>query len=138
MSALEVVLTVGGYVLSVITYLAGLRHGRQQRAEDRRESRIQNVVDNYMANRSNIGQIRGLLKAGAPGLKSNSEVQEVCERIVASNEQHPIEPNVREHVDECDLLRFLKELNRNSQALRNSQLLIEFAIQFGGDHGPKV
>jgi len=137
MSRLEVVLAITNVGLATLFYFLGLHLGRRERSEDLREIRIQRVVDSYKANRRDVAELSGLLKAGAPGLKSDSEVREACDRIVAMNESYPIQPKILEHIGDCDLLHFLKELNKNSVALRHSQSLIEFAVEFKRKHGKK-
>ena len=137
MSRLEIVFAITNVCLAVLFYFIGLQRGRRGRSEDQSESRIQRVVNSYKANRRDVAELSGLLKAGAAGLKSDSEVREVCDRIVAMNESYPIQPKVLELTEDSDLLHFLKELNKNSDVIRHSQSLIDFAVEFKRKHGKK-
>lgn len=88
----EVFLTLGGLILSVLTYFAGVWQTERRFRKDDRESRIRAVFDRYMEfRRTNyMGGIDGLLKSGVATLASEDEIRELVERIAAHGEKHPL------------------------------------------------
>jgi hypothetical protein len=87
----EVLIGIGGLILSVLTFFAGMwlterRHGTQDR-----EARIRRVFDTYMGFRRRLqtGSCDGLQKAGIATLRSNDEIEELMRLLVAHGEGNP-------------------------------------------------
>ncbi len=114
---LEIALVVGGLLLSVLTYFAGVRRGRRYRDEDRAaaveheaDHRIDRVVQRYAlrVRTSQTGALHGLLVAGVKSLKSSGEVRLARERATAQTGIDPLRHysldgvNLKEFVDACD------------------------------------
>ena len=114
---LEITLTVGGLILAVLAYLAGVRHGKRYRAEDRAaaaeheaDHRIDRVVQRYalLVRTSQTGALHGLLVAGVKNLRSTEEVRLARERATAHTGIDPLRPysvdgvNLKEFVDACE------------------------------------
>lgn len=88
----EVLITLGGLVLSVLTYFAGVWRTERRHKQDDREVRIQRVLQRYMEfRRTNYtAGLDGLQKSGVATLASNSEIAELAQRIEGHAEIHPL------------------------------------------------
>jgi hypothetical protein len=106
----EILIGLAGLVLSVLTYLAGVGRTKRRHAKEDREVRVRRVFDTYMdLRRSNYtGGYDGLQKAGIATLKSNAEVQEVIDLVIAHGEKHPLGSNHQVVFRDVDLLRLFK------------------------------
>jgi hypothetical protein len=113
----EIALAVGGLLLSVLAYFAGVRRGRRYRDEDRAaateheaDHRIDRVVQRYalIVRTSQTGALHGLLVAGVKNLRSSDEVRLARERATAQTGIDPLRQyslggvNLKEFVDACD------------------------------------
>lgn len=113
----EIALAVGGLLLSVLTYFAGVRRGKRYRDEDRAvaaehdaDHRIDRVVQRYtlLVRTSQTGALHGLLVAGVKNLRSPGEVRLARERATAQTGIDPLRQysldgvNLKEFVDACD------------------------------------
>jgi hypothetical protein len=79
----ELLIGLGGLLLSVLTYFAGVRRTECRHARNDREARITRVLDTYMA-AARAGGARGfhgLVPAGVGTLTSDAEIRELMERI---------------------------------------------------------
>jgi hypothetical protein len=114
---IEIALAVGGVLLSVLTYFAGVRRGKRYRDEDRAvaaeheaDHRIDRVVQRYtlLVRTSQTGALHGLLVAGVKNLRSSGEVRLARERATAQTGIDPLHQyaldgvNLKEFVDACD------------------------------------
>lgn len=114
---MEIALAVGGLILSVLTYFAGVRHGKRYRDEDRAaaaeheaDHRIDRVVQRYalLVRTTQSGALHGLLVAGVKNLRSSSEMRLARERATAQTGIDPLRQfsldgvNLKEFVDACD------------------------------------
>ena len=114
---LEIALTLGGLLLSVLTYFAGLRRGKRYRAEDRAaaaehdaDHRIDRVVQRYTlrVRINQTGALHGLLVAGVKNLRSSDEIRLARERATAQTGNDPLRQysldgvNLKAFVDACD------------------------------------
>ena len=114
---LEIALAVGGLILAVLTYFAGVRRGKRYRDEDRAaaseheaDHRIDRVVQRYalLVRTSQTGALHGLLVAGVKNLRSAEEVRLARERATAQTGIDPLRPysvdgvNVQEFLDACE------------------------------------
>ena len=113
----EIALAVGGLLLSVLAYFAGVRRGKRYRDEDRAaaaeheaDHRIDRVVQRYalLVRTSQTGGLHSLLVAGVKNLRSSGEVRLVRERATAQTGIDPLRPysldgvNLKEFIDACD------------------------------------
>ena len=114
---LEIGLAIGGLVLAVLAYFAGVRRGKRYREEDRAvaaehdaDHRIDRVVQRYslLARTSQTGALHGLLVAGVKNLRSAEEVRLARERAAAQTGIDPLRlysldgVNLKEFVDACE------------------------------------
>jgi len=114
---LEIALTLGGLLLSVLTYFAGLRRGKRYREEDRAaaaehdaDHRIDRVVQRYtlLVRTTQTSALHGLLVAGVKNLRSSDEIRLARERATAQTGNDPLRQysldgvSLREFVDACD------------------------------------
>lgn len=90
----QLLVGLGGLVLSVLTYFAGAQRAKRRYDSQARDRRIQYVADLYVKNSQ--ASIRsgphGLHKAGILTLRDDSECREACERIAGHGERHPLKP----------------------------------------------
>jgi hypothetical protein len=105
----EIAVAVGGLILAVLAYVAGVRHGKRYREEDRAaaaeheaDHRIDRVVQRYarLVQTSQTGALHGLLVAGVKNLRSSGEVRLARERATA---QTGIDPLLQYSLDGVDL-----------------------------------
>jgi hypothetical protein len=111
----EILIGIGGLLLSALTYFAGVIRTKRQLSDRGREERINRVLDAYMSLRrmSRTSGLDGLQQAGAATLQSHAEVVEVGNRIVSHGEAHPLG---REHATVfagVNLLRFFQYAAQN-------------------------
>ena len=74
-----------------MTYFAGAQRTKRQMDKSEREERINRVMDAYLvdARAALDAGFSGLIKAGVSILKDDSEIREICRRIVKHGEVHP-------------------------------------------------
>lgn len=114
---IEIALAIGGLILSVLTYFAGVRRGRRLRDEDLAaaaehdaDHRIDRIVQRYalMVRTDQTGALHGLLVAGVKSLRSSDEVRLARERATAQTGIDPLRQyaldgvNLKDFVDACD------------------------------------
>lgn len=89
----EILIGLGGLVLSILTYFAGVRRTENRYLDVDRKQRIDAVFKTYMEFRREIKTAGhdGLLKAGVATLESNEEILELAEKIIAHGELDPLE-----------------------------------------------
>lgn len=114
----EILIGIGGLVLSILTYLAGVWQTERRHRKEDREVRVRRVFDKYMDfRRTNYTSgYDGLQKAGIVTLSSNDEIRELVELIVAHGEAHPLgssHATVFQNVDLLKLFRFAAEKRVN-------------------------
>ena len=112
----EIALAIGGLLLSVLTYFAGVRRGKRYREEDRAaaaehdaDHRIDRVVQRYslLVRTNQTGALHGLLVAGAKNLRSSDEIRVARERATAQTGNDPLRQysfagvDLKEFVDSC-------------------------------------
>jgi hypothetical protein len=112
---IEIALAIGGLLLSVLTYFAGVRRGKRYRAEDLAaaaehdaDHRIDRIVQRYAAlvRTSQTGALHALLVAGVKNLRSSDEIRLARERATAQTGIDPLRQyadrvNLKELVDAC-------------------------------------
>ena len=114
----ELLIGLGGLVLSILTYFAGIWRTERRHAVEDRESRIQRVFDRYMDFRrtNQTGGTDGLSKAGVATLHSNDEILKLLNLIVSHGEMHPLGADhaaVFAGVDLLHLFKYAREKNIN-------------------------
>jgi len=113
---LEIALTIGGLLLSLLTYWAGVKRGKRYREEDLAaaaehdaDHRIDRVVQRYaLLGRTNqTGALHGLLVAGVKNLRSSDEIRWARERVTAQTGNDPLRQyslvgvDLKDFVDAC-------------------------------------
>jgi hypothetical protein len=113
---LEIALTIGGLLLSVLTYFAGVRRGKRYREEDLAaaaehdaDHRIDRIVQRYalLVRTNKTGALHGLLVAGVKNLRSSDEIRLARERATAQTGNDPLRQyslarvDLKEFVDAC-------------------------------------
>ncbi len=106
----EVLIGIGGLILSVLTYFAGVWRAESRHATQDKEARIRRVFERYMEfRRTNYtGGYDGLQKSGICTLASNDEITELMNLIVAHGEAHPLGSNHEDVFRSVNLLQFFK------------------------------
>jgi hypothetical protein len=127
---IEIALAVGGLLLSMLTYFAGVRRGKRYRDEDRAaaaehdaDHRIDRVVQRYtlLVRTSQTGALHGLLVAGVKNLRSSGEVRLARERATA---QTGIDPLHQYSLDGVSLKDFVDACDFDDAAIRNERELL--------------
>jgi hypothetical protein len=111
----ELLIGIGGLVLSVLTYFAGVSRTKRQLATQDRETRISAVLNAYMdfRRKNKTDGLDGLQKAGIATLISNTEIHELLSRIVAHGEHHPLGRDHATTFSGVDLPRFFQYAAQN-------------------------
>lgn len=88
----EILIGLGGLLLLVLTYFAGVHRTEKRLSKDEKNARIRNVLDKYMGfRRSNdTSCLDGLQKAGIATLYTDDEIIELIDLIVKHGENHPL------------------------------------------------
>lgn len=88
----ELIIGIGGLVLSVLTYFAGVWRAEKRHDAIDKATRMNAVFDRYMEFRksNHTAGMDGLLKAGIATLESDAEIRELSNRIAAHGERHPL------------------------------------------------
>ena len=149
MTNAEILLSVAGIVLSVLTYFAGVLRGKRYREEDiarqdaerqedrqrelelERAKRIGGVVDRYrdLANRYESGNLKGMLRAGVLSLARSDEVAEACRMIDEEGLPPAIPRPYRTELQGADLLVFFQLLKQHPDQLWSDAAVRELAKQ---------
>ena len=91
----ELIIGIGGLVLSIMTYFAGVYRTERRLNDEDRMKRIEGVFDRYMEfrDRNITGGLDGLVRAGVATLKDNSEILELENMIISHGEKPPLGKN---------------------------------------------
>jgi len=114
---------IGGLVIAVLTYFAGVIRGKRYRQEDlgataareaaetsrEADRRIDDVVQRYanLVRHNTTGALHGLLVAGIKNLRSSEEIHLARERATAQTGHNPLRQyslegvNLKEFIDAC-------------------------------------
>ena len=113
---LEIALTIGGLLLSLLTHWAGVKRGKRYREEDLAaaaahdaDHRIDRVVQRYalLVRTNQTGALHGLLVAGVKNLRSSDEIRLARERVSAQTGNDPLRQyslvgvDLKDFVDAC-------------------------------------
>jgi hypothetical protein len=103
----EILIGIGGLILSVLTYFAGVYRTAKRLSKDDRNARIQRVFEKYIAfRRTNYTSgFDGLQKAGTATLESDDEIRELIALIIKHGESNPLGGKAS-LFDRVDLKRF--------------------------------
>lgn len=106
----ELLIGIGGLILSVLTYFAGVSRTENRHTTQDREARIRRVFERYMEfRRTNYtGGYDGLHKSGISTLASNEEITELMNLIVAHGEAHPLGSDHEVVFKSVNLLQFFR------------------------------
>lgn len=113
MTSNELLIGLGGIIFGILTYFAGVQRQKRQQGDAERSARISKVVEAYLTTlreRRSSG-LHGLLKAGVPTLKDDSEIREACRLIEQHGEGSPLAPKDKVLENE-DLHAFFAHANR--------------------------
>lgn len=104
----ELIIGIGGLLLSVLTYFAGVWRTEKRLAAEDRQTRVRRVFEKYMGLRgtNRTGGYDGLQKSGISTLRSNEEIQELINLIVAHGEIHPLGSDHEKVFNGVDLRKF--------------------------------
>ena len=88
-----IIIGVGGLVLAVLCYFAGVRRTEKRYQSQAKEKRIENVVGRYMKFRrtNETAGLDGLQRSGVATLKNDDETREVADLIMGYGEHDPLQ-----------------------------------------------
>ena len=94
----QLIIALGGLILSVLTYFAGVIRTEKRYSKQDKSNRINEVLNKYMEFRkiSRTAGWDGLLKSGVATLNSDAEIRAVADKIAAHGEKDPL---ARHHYD---------------------------------------
>jgi len=138
MSTAEFIIGLGGLVLAVLTYFAGVERGKRYRTQDQqirqlerqedhavrleseRENRITKALESYRAlvHSTQSSNLNGMLRAGVLSLESSDEVAHACQRIKSEGLTLGIPDTYMTELRDCDLLLFFKLLSQRPDDAR--------------------
>jgi hypothetical protein len=127
---IEIALTIGGLLLSLLTYFAGVRRGRRYREEDLAaaaehdaDHRIDRVVQRYalLVRTDQAGALHGLLVAGVKNLRSSDEIRLARERATAVTGIDPLRP----YADRLDLKELVDACVFDNTSVKNDREILE-------------
>ena len=89
----NLIIGLGGILLSVLTYFAGVYRTERRHNKQDKSKRIQYVLARYMEFRKNnkTAGLDGLQKAGVATLKDDSEIRELVSKIIQHGEDDPLQ-----------------------------------------------
>lgn len=89
MATNEFLIGLGGLILSILTYFAGVLRTERRHALDDRDRRITRVLDSYLsaARTGKTNGFPGLIQAGVGTLKDESEINSLFEQLVQHREK---------------------------------------------------
>jgi hypothetical protein len=132
MTTTEIIITVGGLILSVLTYFAGAHRANLLHSRADSEIRINRVLDAYLAasRTSRTNGWHGLIQAGVGTLKSDAEIRELLSRIKKHGEL--FDPgNVIHGIDVFEFFKISAERNFNFMMRGNPE---ELAAELRSKH----
>lgn len=99
----ELLIGIGGLVLSVLTYFAGVWRTEARHKKEDSGERVNRILSAYLEfeTRSKTSGLDGLLKAGAATLETDAEIREVGNLIRGHGKMNPLtlESGILEKVD---------------------------------------
>ena len=109
----EIIIGLGGLILSSLTYFAGVYRTEKRLNKEEKRQRIEAVFNRYMEFRAgNItGGVDGLLKSGAGTLNDSAEIRELGDMIISHGEKPPLGKNGE--LDGVDLKVFFEYAAKN-------------------------
>ena len=109
----EIIIGIGGLLLAVLTYFAGVYRTELRYKKQAKEKRIENVINRYMEFRktNETAGLDGLQRAGVGTLKNDKEIREIVDTIMKYGEADPLQISALE-MDGIDLKVFFEEAAR--------------------------
>ena len=106
----EIIIGIGGLLLAVLTYFAGVYRTERRYKKQAKEKRIENVINRYMEFRktNETAGLDGLQRSGVGTLKDDKEIREVVDTILKYGETDPLQRPALE-MDGIDLKVFFEE-----------------------------
>lgn len=122
-----IIVGIGGLILAVLTYFAGVYRTEKQYKSQEKGKRIEDVVNRYMEFRrtNKTAGLDGLQKSGIATLNSDAEISEVADLIIKYGENDPLQRSALP-MDKVDLKVFFTEAAKKRVNLVGSNELIEF------------
>ena len=123
----EIIIGIGGLLLAVLTYFAGVYRTESRYKKQAKEKRIENVINRYMEFRKTheTAGLDGLQRAGVSTLKNDKEIREVVDTIKKYGETDPLQrPALK--MDGIDLKVFFEEATKKKLNFFSSKDLIAF------------
>ncbi len=122
-----IIVGIGGLILAVLTYFAGVYRTEKQYKSQEKGKRIEDVVNRYMEFRrtNKTAGLDGLQKSGIATLNSDAEIREVVDLIIKYGENDPLQRSALP-MDKVDLKVFFTEAAKKRVNLVGSNELIEF------------
>ena len=122
----ELIIGIGGLILAVLTYFAGVYRTEKRYRRQEKSKRIETVVNRYMEFRraNKTAGLDGLQKSGVATLNSDAEIREVAQLIISYGENDPLQRSALP-MDEVDLKVFFVEAAKERVNLLHSNELIE-------------
>ncbi len=127
--SVEITIALGGVILSVLTYFAGVHRTEKRLNKQESIDRIDAAVNQYLELRRS-GRDSGwsaALKSGFANLESDTEIREAARIIEGHGEKSPI--STKENIDAVNLKVLFEYVAKNQLGFNNNplNLLIEQA-----------
>ena len=123
----ELIIGIGGLILAVLTYFAGVYRTEKRYKLQEKNNRIANAVNRYMEFRktNKTAGLDGLQKAGVANLMNDTEIREAVNLIINYGENDPLQRSALP-MDEIDLKVFFVEANKAKLNFFHSNELKKF------------
>lgn len=122
-----IIVGIGGLILAVLTYFAGVYRTEKRYKLQEKGKRVEDVVNRYMEFRrtNKTAGLDGLQKSGIAILNSDAEIREVADIIIKYGENDPLQRNTLP-IDEIVLKEFFAEAAKERVNLVSSSELKRF------------
>jgi hypothetical protein len=119
----NLIIGLGGILLSVLTYFAGVYRTERRYKKQDKGKRIEHVLARYMEFRKNnkTAGLDGLQKAGVATLKDDSEIRELASIIIKHGENDPLQRSALK-MDGIDLKLFFEKASEEKINYYSSDL----------------
>lgn len=120
----ELLIGLGGLLLSTLTYFAGVLRTERRHARNDSEARITRVLDAYMtaAHEGRVNGFPGLVPAGVGTLTSDAEIRELMDRIIRYGQGWDPRP-ILQGVDMHEFFKIAVERRCNFQTSGSAEAL---------------
>lgn len=123
----EIITGIGGLLLAVLTYFAGVYRTELRYKKQAKEKRIEGVINKYMEFRRNneTAGLDGLQRSGVATLRNDEEIREVVDTIIKYGERDPLKGLALE-MNQIDLKVFFDEAAKKKLNFFDSKSLKTF------------